>query len=111
VTSSDELPYAAEAGGVRLSVRLTPGASRQRLDGVVNGADGRSALQLRVAAPPVEGAANAALIAILSNALGVRTSAVHIRAGHTARLKRLFIAAESVGLLARLADWVARGGG
>lgn len=59
------LPFAAAtSGGVRIAVRLTPRAARNGIDGAAPGAGGRSALHLRVAAPPVEGAANAALVAL-----------------------------------------------
>ena len=79
-SSSDDdhaarLPFAAAAGtGVRLAVRLTPRAARDGLDGAVAGPDGRQALRLRVAAPAVEGAANAALIAFVAASLRVRKS-------------------------------------
>jgi hypothetical protein len=104
-------PYAAEKGGVRLAVRLTPRASRNGLDGIVQGADGRSALQLRLSAPPVEGAANKALIVFLAEALSVRKAAIAIRSGETARLKMLFIEGDGPALTARLDDWIARTGG
>ena len=59
---SGALPFTVTPAGVRLAVRLTPRAARNRLDGVVMMADGRTALQLRIVAPPVDGAANAALM-------------------------------------------------
>ncbi len=104
-------PYAAEPGGVRLAVRLTPRANRNAVDGVIRGADGRPALHLRVAAPPVEGAANAALVAFLAEALGIRKSDIRIRSGETARVKVIFIAGEAEALIRRLAAWVAQAGG
>jgi hypothetical protein len=80
-------------------------------DGIVQGADGRSALQLRLSAPPVEGAANKALIVFLAEALSVRKAAIAIRSGETARLKMLFIEGDGPALTARLDDWIARTGG
>lgn len=68
-------------------MRLTPRADRTGLDGVVRGSDGRCALQVRVRAPPVEGAANAVLIAFLAEALGVRKADIRIVSGGTSRLK------------------------
>jgi uncharacterized protein (TIGR00251 family) len=65
-----------------LRVRLTPRADRNRIvreEGDV--------LHVRVTAPPVEGAANAALLALLSDALGVRKTALSIKAGAAAREK------------------------
>jgi uncharacterized protein (TIGR00251 family) len=99
------LPYAADAQGVRLAVRLTPRAGRSGIDGIVADADGRPALQLRVAAPPVEGAANKALIAFLADALDLRKSDIEIRSGATSRLKLLHLAGDSAAITARLAAW------
>jgi uncharacterized protein YggU (UPF0235/DUF167 family) len=48
-------------------------------------------LKARVAAPPVEGEANAALVRLLAKALGVPRSAVRIASGDTARIKLLEI--------------------
>lgn len=72
---------------MRLAVRLTPRGGRDAIDGWASGADGRPYLKARVAAPPVEGEANAALTALLAKALGVSKSSVRIAAGQTGRLK------------------------
>jgi hypothetical protein len=103
------LPFATVAGaGVRLAVRLTPKAARDGLDGVAAGPDGRPVLRLRVAAPPVEGAANAALVEYVARSLGVRKSDVAIVSGDRGRLKLLELSGDAAALLARLADWVER---
>ena len=52
----------------------------------------------RVAAPPVDGAANAALIALAARTFGVPRRAVRITGGETARLKRLFITGDAAAL-------------
>ncbi|MBO9709865.1 MAG: DUF167 domain-containing protein [Caulobacter sp.] len=72
---------------MRLAVRLTPRGGREGIDGWETGPDGRPYLKVRVSAPPVEGAANAALVAFLAKALGLSKSAVAIASGATARLK------------------------
>ena len=100
-------PWAPIPDGIRLAVRLTPRASRTGLDGVVTGADGRGAVQLRVAAPPVEGAANAALIAYLAEALDLRRRDIRIVSGETARQKMVTLAGDSADLSARIVAWVA----
>jgi uncharacterized protein YggU (UPF0235/DUF167 family) len=61
------------------------------VDGWTADEAGRPVLKLRVSAAAAEGAANAAVIALLSRLLKVPKSAIRIAAGDTARLKRLEI--------------------
>lgn len=88
--------------GLRLRVRLTPRSGRDRIDGWVADEDGAPVLKARVAAPPVGGAANAALIRLLAKALGVPKSAVTITAGETARAKTVEIDGDAATLSDRL---------
>lgn len=76
---------------VTLVVRLTPRGGRDGADGWALDADGRPYLKVRVASAPVEGEANAALIAFIAKSLRTSKSAVRLAAGATARLKRLEI--------------------
>jgi uncharacterized protein YggU (UPF0235/DUF167 family) len=75
----------------RLAVRLTPRGGREAIDGWAVDGDGRPYLKVRVAAPPVEGAANAALLALLAKTLGVSKSSLSIASGAGARLKLIDI--------------------
>jgi uncharacterized protein YggU (UPF0235/DUF167 family) len=68
--------------GVRFSVRLTPRGGADRVDGVMDGV-----LRARVAAPAVDGAANAALLRLVADALKVPRRDVRLVAGATARTK------------------------
>ncbi len=77
---------------MRLAVRLTPKGGRDRIDGWARDAAGRPYLKVRVSAPPVDGEANAALIAVVAKALGLPRSAVVLAAGAGARIKSLEIA-------------------
>ncbi len=87
----------------RLVVRLTPRAGRDRIDGWDRDEAGRPVLKVRVAAPPVEGEANAALVRLIAKALGVSKAAVRIASGDTARVKQLEIEGiEAEALTARL---------
>lgn len=61
------------------------------MDGWTADEAGRPVLKLRVSAAAAEGAANAAVIALLSRLLKVPKSAIRIATGDTARLKRLEI--------------------
>jgi uncharacterized protein (TIGR00251 family) len=72
--------------GVTLRVRVKPRASRDAIDGERDGA-----LVVRLKAPPVEGAANAALARFLGRTLGVAPSAVRILKGESARQKLVAI--------------------
>jgi hypothetical protein len=66
----------------RLPVRLTPRGGADRIDGVRDGA-----LRVRVAAPPVDGAANEALVRLIAAELDVPRGAVRLVAGVAARTK------------------------
>ena len=68
---------------VRFAVRLTPRGGRDAVDGV--GEDG--VLRVRVAAPPVEGAANEALCRLLARALAVAPGDVRVVRGASGRRK------------------------
>ena len=69
-------------GGVTFAVRVIPRSSRNEVAGVQG-----DALKVKLTAPPVEGAANAALIAFLADLLDVRKSAVSIVSGERSRSK------------------------
>lgn len=99
-------PFTADARGVRLAVRLTPRADRNAVGTVIRGADGRPALQLRLVAPPVEGAANKALIAFLATSLGLRQTDIRIQSGETGRLKVLHLSGNSAALMEKLGAWI-----
>ena len=75
----------------RLAVRLTPRGGRDRIDGWTTDEAGRRVLKARVAAPPVEGEANAALIRLIAKTLGRPRSAVRIVSGESARIKQVEI--------------------
>ncbi len=96
-------PYAAEKGGVRLAVRVTPRAARNGVDGMAADAEGRPVLKLRLAAPPVDGAANDALIDFLADVLQMRKRDIEIRSGETGRLKILHLSGDTAAILARCA--------
>lgn len=74
-----------------LPVRLTPGASADRIDGWDIDAEGRPVLKVRVRARPVEGEANAALLKLLAKTLGVPKSAVALDRGGQSRIKMIAV--------------------
>lgn len=76
-------------GDHTITVRLMPRAGADRIVGFETDARGQRVLKVAVAAPPVDGAANAALIALLAKRLKIPKSSVALIAGATARVKRL----------------------
>jgi len=85
------------ADGVELSVRVIPRARKTEC----SGRRGES-LVVRLAAPPVEGAANDALVDFFARALRVPRGAVRILSGERAREKRVAIAGVTATQIAPL---------
>ena len=100
------IPYRVEPDRLVLHVRLTPKGGRDAIDGVETGADGKAYLKARVAAPPEDGKANAALIALLAKVCGVAKSKISILTGETARLKQ--VAIDGDGALLAAGEDIAR---
>ena len=78
------IPYVEKDGALTFNVRVVPRASRSEIVGEHDGA-----IRVRLAAPPVDGAANEELIRTIAAAFSVSRSAVEIIAGHSSRLKAL----------------------
>ena len=95
-------PFRARAGGLEVSLRVQPGASRAAIEGPQVLADGRAVLKVRVTAPPEGGKANAALVKLLAKSCKVPKTAVEIVAGRGARLKTVLIAGDPEVLADRL---------
>jgi len=73
-------------GAVSFAVRVVPRASKSEVVGLHDGA-----LKVRIASPPVDGAANEELIRLLAKEFGVSKGAVEIVKGHGAKLKQVRI--------------------
>lgn len=76
----------ADDAGVRLRLHIQPGAKKTEVAGLHG-----EALKIRLAAPPVDGKANACLIAFLADRLGVAKAAISLVSGDTSRAKRVRI--------------------
>jgi hypothetical protein len=76
----------AASAGVTLAVRAQPGAKKTAIAGVYG--EGQAAqLKIAVQAPPLEGRANAALVAFLAVTFGLAKNAVELMAGESSRSK------------------------
>ncbi len=84
-----------EPGGLVLELLVQPRASRTRVAGEHGGR-----LKIQLAAPPVDGEANAALVEFLAGALGVRRAEVAILRGETGRRKTVRVAGASAAAAA-----------
>jgi hypothetical protein len=69
-----------------ITVHVVPRASRSEIVGEHNGA-----LRVRIAAPPVDGAANEELIRLLAKKFAVSKSDVSVLSGRTGRIKQVRI--------------------
>jgi uncharacterized protein (TIGR00251 family) len=74
-------------GGWLLAIHTQPGAKKNEVAGVHG-----DALKIRVAAPPVEGRANAALAAFIAKSLGVPRNSVTVVKGESSRRKTVLVA-------------------
>ncbi len=78
-------------GGVEIVIHAQPRASRSEVVGLHG-----DALKVRLAAPPVDGAANAELIRVMAKVLGVPKSSVEVTRGHSGKSKVVRIAGLAV---------------
>lgn len=81
------MTFVSEAdGAVFVDVLVVPRSSRDKIAGLVG-----ERIKIQITAPPVDGEANAYLVAFVAKQLGVRKSAVSLASGETGRRKRLRI--------------------
>jgi uncharacterized protein (TIGR00251 family) len=81
------IQYSEKDRGLTFAVRIVPRASRSEIAGEYNGA-----LRIRIAAPPVEGAANRELIRLLARMFNLPQNAVAIVSGAASKSKIVRIA-------------------
>jgi len=95
-------PFEAVADGVRVTLRVTPKASRNAVSGLADTAAGGKALKVSVTAVPEDGKANDAVIKLLSKLWHVPKTAITVAAGATDRNKILHVAGDPADLLRRM---------
>ena len=77
--------------GCIIAVRVTPRSAKPGIGRWRVGAEGREELEIRVAAAPTDGEANAAVLKLLAKRLGLPKSSVEIVSGETSRYKRISV--------------------
>jgi uncharacterized protein len=93
------IPYSINGGQVRFRVHVVPGSSRSEVAGTHN-----DSLRVRVAARPVEGAANEELVLTLAKTFKVSKSSVRIVSGARSRAKQVSIEGEPETIVEVLAS-------
>ena len=91
------IDYSIRENRIVFNVKVIPRASRSEIVGEQGGV-----LRVKIAAPPVDGAANEELMRVLAKEFGIRSGAVRILAGQTGRMKRISIEGISPEILQTL---------
>ena len=92
--STLRFPISSHARGSALSITVVPRAGRSSIEESTDGT-----LRVRVAAPPVDGAANVALLRFLADVLDVPRSRLEIASGKSNRHKRVVVEGMTPGEL------------
>jgi uncharacterized protein YggU (UPF0235/DUF167 family) len=100
-------PWRAGKAGLRLLARVTPKSGVDAVEGVTPTAEG-PALKVRVRAVAENGAANAAVEAVVARWLGLARTRVAVAQGHKSRVKTLAIGGVPAELEALVAARVAQ---
>lgn len=80
------IQFTEKDGNLIFNARVVPRASKSEIVGDLDGA-----LKIRIASPPVDGAANEELIKVLAKKLGIPKNAVEIVGGQTSKQKQIRI--------------------
>lgn len=91
--------YSEKSGAIIFAVRVVPRASKSEIVGEHDGA-----LRVRIASPPVDGAANAELIKVFAKLFDVSKSQVEIIGGQTSKTKQIKIANLTAERFLQVAD-------
>jgi uncharacterized protein (TIGR00251 family) len=98
-------PWIVSADGLVVTVRVTPKAGHDSIDGIAHLSDGRSALKARVCAAPSDGEANGALRRLLAQTLRIAPSNITLIGGAASRVKRMLIKGDVRAAMAALEEF------
>jgi uncharacterized protein YggU (UPF0235/DUF167 family) len=99
---ADDRPWSVIADGIMVTIRLTPKGGRDAIERIDRLANGRTVVRARVCAAPSEGAANAALIRLMAEALDTPARNISVASGTTARVKQVKVLGNGSALAASL---------
>lgn len=99
MATPDQLPWQQDENALLVRIYVQPRASKSQICGIHEGE-----LKLRLAAPPVDGAANEACRVFFAKLCKVPKSAVTLLSGETSRHKRLKIEGAAAATLEALLD-------
>jgi len=102
--SSSDAWFRPRDDGIAVSVLAAPKASRDGIDGLVDGTHGK-ALKVRVTAVPDNGKANQAIVKLLAETWRLPASALTVAAGATSRYKTIHVAGDPAALKSQLTEW------
>ena len=106
--AAGDRPWEIHKDGVRLRLRVTPRARRNAVTGILDtgtqeGAEASGpALKVTVTAPPADGKANTAVLALLARVLHVPKSTLSVLSGATGRNKLIHIPGDGPTLIPML---------
>ena len=100
------IPVGCKLDRIRFYVRLTPKGGRDAIEGWSTDTAGKQVLKARVSAPPEDGKANAALIALIARALDVKKASIKIVSGESSRMKLIEVSGDETlaGRLKRIVE-------
>ena len=96
----------ATADGLKVAIRLTPRAGRTAIAPEVAEGPAGPAFRAQVTAAPSDGAANAALVALLAKTWRLPKSAIEIAAGAKDRNKTVLLRGDASALRATIERWM-----
>jgi uncharacterized protein len=99
-------PFTMVPDGVRMRLKVQPRARRNQVGGLAPEADGGAALKVAVTAPPEDGKANAAVIALLADAWSMPKSRLSVVAGAAGRRKTIHLQGDPRRLMQALELWL-----
>ncbi len=97
-------PFRPTPDGLAVSLRVTPRAARNRIDGHTDGEP--SAIRVAVTTPPADGKANQAVIKLLAKAWKLPKSSLSVVKGASGRRKTILVAGDPSVLETRLRAWL-----